>query len=99
MTIIHIVLFKFKADASAEAIESARKELLNLQSLLPNHISKISFGKSFTDRHKGFEYVLTVEMPSRQALAEYSPHPEHQRVVKSHIMPILDDIMAVDYEV
>jgi hypothetical protein len=37
-------------------------------------------------------------LPSRQALSEYSPHPMHQEVVKSLILPNVDDVLAVDYE-
>ncbi|KAI9159411.1 hypothetical protein H9P43_008751 [Blastocladiella emersonii ATCC 22665] len=98
MPIVHIVLFKIKADASEAAIANMGKELLALQAAFPDLITRASFGKSFTDRHKGFEYAFVTEMASREALATYSPHPTHQRVVQEVIKPLIDDIMAIDYD-
>ncbi|KAI9222189.1 stress responsive alpha-beta barrel domain-containing protein [Blastocladiella britannica] len=99
MPIVHIVLFKFKETATAAEIDNVKTRLLALPGLLPHLITKATFGKSFTDRHHGFEYAFTVDMPSREALAEYSPHEIHMDVVTNVIRPLVADIMAIDYDV
>ncbi|KAJ1506300.1 hypothetical protein HMI54_011121 [Coelomomyces lativittatus] len=99
MTVVHIVLFKFKSHVSEEAIHKAGQALLALKTKLPDLISKANFSKSFTERHKGYSHALVMEMPSKQALETYSPHPVHQEVVKGSCSPIVEDVLAFDYEV
>lgn len=93
--IVHHVWFKFKADASAEAVKKVFDELLALKGKVPA-ILEISVGKNFTERAKGFTHGLTVIVPNGQ-LAAYADHPEHQRVLKDFILPIKEDVMALDY--
>ncbi|KNE71478.1 hypothetical protein AMAG_15702 [Allomyces macrogynus ATCC 38327] len=98
MPVRHIVLFKLKEDASPDAIAHMKAELLALKDRLPHLVVSATVNESFTTRHKGFSVVLDSVLVSREALAEYSPHPIHQDVVQNAIKPILDDIMAVDYD-
>ncbi|KAJ3369913.1 hypothetical protein GGF31_004989 [Allomyces arbusculus] len=107
MPVRHIVLFKLKEDASPDAIAHMKAEILALKDRLPHLVMSVTVNESFTTRHKGFStwtdkngawIVLDSVLVSREALAEYSPHPIHQDVVQNAIKPILDDIMAVDYD-
>jgi hypothetical protein len=62
-------------------------------------IVELSAGENFsTERSKGFTHGLWVRFRNREALRAYIPHPAHQKVVKENVLPIMDDLIVVDYE-
>jgi hypothetical protein len=93
----HIVLFRWTAEASQEAMDSAVTELRKLKGKIPG-IVDLSCGANFSDRAKGYTHGLVVRFADRSALEAYTPHPEHQRVLQNFISPIRADILALDYE-
>jgi hypothetical protein len=93
----HIVLFKWKTDATAEQIEAAVAGLRGLKELVPN-VLDLSVGENFTDRGLGFTHGLVVRFPNKAALEVYGPHPAHQHVVQTFINPIRENVLALDYE-
>ncbi len=95
--IVHMVLFKWKEEASSESIIAAIEALRRLKNKIPSIID-LSCGKSFTDRSQGFQHGLVVKFRDKNGLEEYIPHPAHQEVVQNLIKPILADIIALDYE-
>ncbi len=93
----HIVLFKWKPEATPEQIAQAADGLRELKGMVPN-ILDLSVGENFTERAKGFTHGLVVRFPDKAALDVYGPHPAHQHVVQTLINPIREDILALDYE-
>lgn len=94
-----MVLLRFKPGASSEAIESIARALAEL----PRKISGIehfSFGpySSPEGLNKGFSHGFLMVFSDVEARNNYLPHPEHQAVVRL-VLPLLDDVMAFDYEV
>jgi hypothetical protein len=96
--IVHVVLFKWKAEALAEEIGAAVEGLRGLPALLPE-ILELTVGENFTERSQGFTHGLVVRFADRAGLESYGPSEAHQRVVKNLITPIRADVLAVDYEV
>ncbi|MEA5499378.1 Dabb family protein [Limnoraphis robusta Tam1] len=96
--IVHVVLFKWKEDATPEAICSTMEGLKELKAKIPGIID-LSCGENFSERSQGFQHGLVVKFTDKSALEAYTPHPDHQAVVQNLIKPILADILAVDYEV
>ncbi len=96
--VTHIVLFKWKPDATEDAIEKAIAALEGLQCEVPG-ITELEVGRNFSPRSQGHEVALLVRFPDRATLEAYGPHPAHQRVVKEYIQPIMESVLAVDYEV
>ncbi len=93
----HIVLFKWKAEATAEQITVAVAALRGLKEQIPN-VLDLSIGENFTDRGQGFTHGLVVRFPDKAALEVYGPHPAHQHVVQTFINPIRESLLALDYE-
>lgn len=93
----HLVLFKWKEDASDSAIAKVMEGLKNLPNEIPEIIA-LSCGENFSSRSQGFQHGLVVRFSDREALATYQAHPAHQEVVQDFIKPILQDILAVDYQ-
>ncbi len=93
----HIVLFKWKSEATSEQIAEAVAGLRALKSSVPN-ILDLSVGENFSERAQGFTHGLVVRFPDRAALDVYGPHEAHQHVVQNFINPIRESVLALDYE-
>eukprot|EP01137_Pigoraptor_chileana_P035051 Opistho-2@28499 len=101
--VVHIVLFKAKADAKPADIALMVSSIKALKKAVPNVID-LSIGaqdskiyQNYKERCHGFTHILVVKFPTSEALQEYALHPEHQRVVREHVLPNTSDILAVDY--
>ncbi len=94
----HIVLFKVKAGAAADAVAAMVSGLHGLQARVPGIVG-LSVGSNFSDRNKGFTHGLVVRFEDRAALDGYLPHPAHREVVEKLIRPISEDVLVVDYEI
>lgn len=93
----HLVLFKWKEDASDSAIAQVIEGLKSLPDEIPEIIA-LSCGENFSERSQGFQHGLVVRFSDRAALATYQAHPAHQVLVQNLIKPIVQDILCVDYE-
>lgn len=99
-TVEHVVLFKVRDATDPTKIDSLLSNLRSLTSLdLATHLTAgpILRLRSSAASALGFTHLLHSRYPSKPDLAAYSAHPDHISVVKSHVLPICDDIMAVDW--
>jgi len=95
--VIHTVLLKLKEGVSDEQVANLRTELATLTSI-PG-VRAVSSGRTFTTtRNGGFTFGLTVELDSKDALPVYAAHPDHVRVRDTFILPIIDGLVALDWE-
>uniref|UniRef100_A0A803M8F8 Stress-response A/B barrel domain-containing protein n=2 Tax=Chenopodium quinoa TaxID=63459 RepID=A0A803M8F8_CHEQI len=71
---------------------------LNSLSTLPQ-VLHLSAGKLHRYRSSSlsFTHILHSRYRSKQDLADYSAHPDHLSVVRTSVLPICDDLMAVDW--
>ena len=93
----HILLLRWTAAASQEAIDGAMVELGGLKNKIAG-IVDLTCGANFSERAEGYTHGLVVRFTDRAALEAYFPHPEHQRIVQNFINPIRADILILDYE-
>lgn len=93
----HLVLFKVKSDAGEDAIQAMQGALLGLKDAIPG-ILDISVGANFSERSQGFTHGLLVRFQDRSALDVYIPHPAHEDARNNYILPIVEDVLVVDYE-
>ncbi|KAJ3673185.1 hypothetical protein LUZ60_006559 [Juncus effusus] len=96
-TIEHIVLFKVRPTADPSTMISS----LNSLSSLPA-VSHISAGpvlrlRSAAANDLGFTHILHSRYESKEKLSAYANDPAHVSVVKELVLPICEDIMAVDW--
>jgi len=95
--VLHVVLFRWKPDASPDQVAQARQALLGLAEHIPG-IQEIQCGDNFSERSRGFQTVLFVRFANRQALEAYLPHPAHRAVVEQYVNPLREDSLVVDFE-
>ncbi|KAK1633818.1 hypothetical protein BDP81DRAFT_408356 [Colletotrichum phormii] len=83
MTVVHIVLFKFRPDVPEEHKSTFVRELKTLKSLpCVKDQRLIVGGPSITDpieRSKGYQFALLSFHQDREALESYQASPEHHR--------------------
>lgn len=94
----HMVIFKFKDDASEEAVARLNDSFNDL----PNHIPVIKdFEWGLNDSPESFDqdfthcYLLTFHS-EKDRDSVYTPHPKHQEFVAS-LQPHLEKVFVVDY--
>ena len=73
----HIVMWKLKNKADAEIIQDKLEALMGK---IPG-LLKVEVGIDFSESEQSSDVVLYSELESREALAVYQAHPEHQAVI------------------
>ncbi|KAH0449031.1 hypothetical protein IEQ34_022831 [Dendrobium chrysotoxum] len=96
----HIVLFKVRDSTDPSKVDAMIANLRSLISLnLATHLTAgpVLRPRSAAAEGFGFTHLIYCRYRSKADLATYSDHPSHLAVVKDNILPICDDIMAVDW--
>ncbi|MBL4884758.1 MAG: Dabb family protein [Planctomycetaceae bacterium] len=93
----HVVLFKFKEDATKAQIQ----EIVTAFGELKNQIDTVLSYEYGTDVSpeklaKGFSHCFFVTFRSKADLEAYLPHAAHQAFT-AKLKPILSDVLVVDY--
>ncbi|KAF4456061.1 stress responsive a b barrel protein [Fusarium austroafricanum] len=101
MTVVHIVLFKFRLEVEESHRQTFVKELKTLKTLPCVKDERLVVGgPSITDpiaRSKGFQICLLSFHHDRAALAEYQAST--YRVTSQYLWPFAEDVTRFDFEV
>lgn len=92
----HIVLIRWKDDASQQDRERARAAL----SALPGQISAVTTLTVATDaglNESNHHLVLVATFADAEAWREYQGHPVHVATVRDYLAPILAERAAIQY--
>ncbi|KAJ5624957.1 hypothetical protein N7510_001266 [Penicillium lagena] len=103
MTIVHIVLFKFRADVGDKIKQEFLSQIKTLKSLSSVKDQRLIVGgPSITfpvEKSKGFHYSLVSYHQDRAALDAYHASSEHERVTSKFFIPYKEDLVRFDFEV
>lgn len=96
----HIVLMKLKEGVTEEQTQELMDGLIRLKGVVPGMLD-VSGGYNDSPEGKsaGFTYGFIVRFSDSAARDGYLPHPEHQKLAKTLVRPIADDVLVFDYEV
>jgi len=94
--IVHIVMIKFKETTSKEQIADIKSQLEQLVEFI-EPLNTMEVGLNFKPSDRAMDLVLTATFDTKEGLAIYSPHPAHQKIVKS-IKELAEYTKVVDYE-
>jgi hypothetical protein len=94
----HIVVFKWKPDATEEAVQDLADGLAALPRQIPE-ILAYTFGPDLglVDDHP--DYALVADFADVDAYRRYAQHPAHRRLIDEMLKPILGSRHAVQIEV
>jgi hypothetical protein len=96
-TLYHVVLVKFKPDASHEGIEKAEAAFAGLKDKIPGIVS-LHWGTNVSPEHrnKGFTHAFVLTFHSdkdRDAYLVAQPHKDLGKVLG----PVMDDVLVIDF--
>ncbi len=94
----HVVLFKFKADATPEQIAKVESEFRKLPSQI-DAIVDFEWGTSQTvevELAQGYTHCFFVTFTDKAGLETYLPHPAHTAFV-GLVKPLLESAHVFDY--
>ena len=99
MPVRHIVIFKYKPDASSDQIQQITDAFRALRDQIPGIRSfEHGINNSPEDKNLGFTHVYTLTFDNLQARDAYLPHPQHQQFgALLQRLDILADVFVVDY--
>lgn len=93
----HVVLFKFKDEATKEQTAKIEKEFAALQKKIPT-ITEFEWGTNVSPENhdQGFTHCFVVSFKDRAGLDVYLPHKDHKAFVDL-LLPSLDKVLVVDF--
>jgi Stress responsive A/B Barrel Domain len=93
----HVVLFKFKDNASAADVKKVEEAFAQLPSKI-KEIADFEWGlnNSPENINQGFTHCFFVSFKSEKDRAVYLPHPAHSAFVDV-LKPHLDKVLVIDY--
>ncbi len=94
----HIVLFRWKIEATAEQIGAGIEGLRALKDSIPG-IASLACGADFSGKAQGYTHALVIRFSDRASFDAYGPHQAHRAVIETHLKPILESVIDFDFEV
>ena len=93
----HILLVRFKPDASSQAISAVQAAFQSMP-LKVEGIVDVEWGtnNSPENKNQGFTHCVLMTFSGEEERNNYLPHPEHN-ALKEIFIPVLDDIIVLDY--
>jgi hypothetical protein len=93
----HVVLFKFKDEATKAQVDTIVKAFGELPSKVPSVVDyQWGTDVSIEGKANGFTHCFLVTFKDEAGRAEYLPHPAHKAFVDL-LMPSLDKVTVVDF--
>jgi len=93
--IVHIVMFKFKAE-NRDANIAKTKELLNALEGKIDELVSMEVGVNFDTADRAFDLSLYSKFQTKEDLNTYATHSEHLKVVE-FIKSVVSESKVVDY--
>jgi hypothetical protein len=93
--LIHIVSFKYKADADAAARSQHRERLAALRQL--DGVIDLKVGPDVVRSPRSYDTGLVITFPDRAALDAYQSNPRHVPVAQFGVS-LSEHIVAVDFD-
>jgi hypothetical protein len=93
----HVVFFKFKKEATSEAIKNIENAFIALPSKI-KAIKDFEWGLNNSPEglNKGLTHCFFVTFDSEEGRTTYLPHPAHKAFI-TLLDPHLDDVLVLDY--
>ena len=93
----HVVLFKYKAEATPAQIQDVEKNFLALKGKIKT-VLDIEAGNnvSIENMNQGFTDAFMVTFADEAGRAAYLPHPDHKKFAGS-LGPVIDKVLVIDF--
>lgn len=94
----HVVLFKFKDNATPAQIKSLEEAFGGLRTKI-KEMKGFEFGtnNSPENLNQGFTHCFVATFASEKDREAYLPHPAHKAFVEEYVKPYIDKVCVIDY--
>ena len=92
----HIVLFRWKPEATQEQIDAVFEGLAALPAQIPE-VAAFAFGADAGLREGTFDAGVVADFADEEAYATYAGHPAHQALIAERIGPVVAERVAVQH--
>jgi hypothetical protein len=96
VSLLHLVSFKYKADAGAPARDDHRARLAALKDI--DGIASLKVGADVVGSPRSYDTGLAITFTDRAALDAYQKNPRHVPVAQFGVS-LCEHIVAVDFEI
>ena len=93
----HVVMFRWKDDVDVAATDQPLEELRRLPDLVES-LRGFSVGQDAGVNEGNFDVVVVADFDDREGYLTYRDHPEHVRVARDHLGPLIAERAAVQYD-
>lgn len=94
----HVVLFGWTPEATDGQKHACAEALAGLKSTIPGILAYSSGDQNSPEAPgQGIDFGFVMTFTDAAARDAYLPHPEHQRVIRECIVPILRQVHVFDY--
>ncbi|CAN5283906.1 hypothetical protein BH23BAC1_BH23BAC1_10050 [soil metagenome] len=95
----HVVVFKYKPNATEEQIQKVTKAFGNMKNTIPGIVAfEHGVNDSPENKNLGFTHVYMITFENALARDNYLPHPEHKKFGQLlGELQVLEDAFVVDY--
>jgi hypothetical protein len=90
----HVVVFRWKPEATAEQKALVYAELVNLPAVVPS-IRSFVIGPDAGITQGNAEFAVTADFDDEAGFAAYRDDPTHRAIIAEHIAPIIAERTAV----
>lgn len=94
----HVVLFRFRPEASAAQLAALERALAALPGQVPQ-IRAYRFGADAGLVSGNFDFAIVADFDDSESFRAYVDHPAHQRLVAEHVRPLTAERAAVQYRI
>jgi hypothetical protein len=92
----HIVLFRWKDDATDAQKKRAADEIATLPSLVPS-VRAFASGPDVGINQGNYDFGVTADFEDAGGYVAYRDNPDHRAMVEQHILPIAADRAAIQF--
>ena len=93
----HVVLFRWKPEATGEQKERAAAEVAKLPSLVPSVLG-FAAGTDIGVNQGNFDFTVTADFEDESGYLAYRDDPGHREIVATYISPIVAERAAVQFQ-
>lgn len=97
----HVVVFKYKPEASEAQIQEITEAFRNLQDKIPGIVNfETGVNNSPENLNQDFTHVYLLTFENAEARDNYLPHPAHKEFGETlRNSGIFEDVFVVDYQI
>jgi Stress responsive A/B Barrel Domain len=93
----HTVLFRWKAEATEEDRRQTANEIAKLPSMVPS-IRAFESGVDAGFADGNFDFAVSADFDDEAGYFAYRDDPGHREIIQRHILPLIAQRVAVQFE-